>query len=261
MIYHWMQQERHRLNSELQSLQNRLDQYPTGYLTYSTNGVYTKWYHTVDKVKNYIPTSELEITVPLALKKYDQARIKDIQRQLKGIDFYLKNNDPKLDEAPALLQPGNRYSKLLLPEIRPISAELTEWAATSYPKSDKFPEQLRFPLDNGLVVRSKSETMIAIKLSEYGIPFRYEAPLSIGPFIIHPDFTIRHPLTGETYYWEHAGKIDDPQYNTHFKSRLQIYLNNDILPGDRLILTYETEHQPLTPAQVVGQITLHFSIP
>ena len=100
-----------------------------------------------------------------------------------------------------------------------------------------------------------------MKLSEYNIPFHYEAPLTLGPFIIHPDFTIRHPVTGETYYWEHAGKMDDSQYNAHVKSRLQIYLNNNILPGDRLILTYETKDQPLTPAQVVGHITLHFSTP
>lgn len=259
MIYQWMQQERHRLDSELQKLQSELNQYPLGHLTYNANGSYTKWYHTINNVKKYIPATNLETAIQLALKKYHQARIDDLQRKLKGIDFYLQTNDSKLDKAPALLQPDNRYSKLLLPEIRPISAELAQWAAAPYPKSNKFPEQLRFPLDTGLVVRSKSETIIAMKLSEYSIPFRYEAPLSLGPFTIHPDFTIRHPATGETYYWEHAGKMDDPYYVTNFKDRIERYVKHNIFPGDRLILTYEIQDQPLTPAQVVGQITLHFS--
>ncbi len=261
MIYHWMLQEKHLLESELQKLQRELSQYPPGHLTYNANGPYTKWYHTINNTKKYIPAANLETAIQLALKKYDKARIKDIQRKLKGIDFYLQTNDPTLDKAPALLQPDSRYSKLLLPEIQPISAELAHWAAAPYPKSNKFPEQLRFPLDTGLVVRSKSGAIIAMKLTEYNIPFRYEAPLSLGPFNIHPDFTIRHPLTGETYYWEHAGKMDDPYYVTNFKDRIERYIKHNIFPGDRLILTYETGDHPLSPAQVVGQITLHFSTP
>lgn len=259
MIYQLMLRQKHLLESELQKSQDELNQCPQGHLTYKANGSYTKWFHHINDNKNYIPTTNRELAVKLALKKYHQARIKDIQRQLKGIDAYLQTNDPKLDKAPALLQPSNRYSNLLLPEIRPISAELAQWAAAPYPKSNKFPEQLRFPLDTGLVVRSKSETMIAMKLSEYNIPFRYEAPLSLGPFIIHPDFTLRHPQTGETYYWEHAGKMDDPAYVDNFKDRIKRYIQNNIFPGDRLILTFETGNQPLTPSQVVAQIILHFS--
>lgn len=259
MIYHWMQQERHRLDSELLKLQRQLNQYPSGHLTYNANGPYTKWYHTINNTKKYIPAANLETAIQLALKKYHQARIDDLQRKRKGIDAYLQTNDPKLDKAPTLLQPDNRYAKLLLPEIRPISAELAQWAAAPYPKNNKFPEQLRFPLDSGLVVRSKSEAIIAMKLTEYNIPFRYEAPLYLEPFKIHPDFTIRHPVTGETYYWEHAGKMDDPYYVLNLKDRIERYMQNGILPGYRLILTYETNDQPLTPSQVVGQITLNFS--
>ena len=70
--------------------------------------------------------------------------------------------------------------------------------------------------------------------------------------------TLRHPQTGETYYWEHAGKMDDPSYVESFKDRIKRYMQNGILPGYRLILTYETKDQPLTPSQVVEQITLHF---
>lgn len=101
MLYPLMLRQKHLLDSELQKLQRELNQCPPGHLTYNANGPYTKWYHTVNNVKKYIPTSNLETAIQLALKKYDQARIKDIQRQLKGIDVYLKTNDPKLDKAPA----------------------------------------------------------------------------------------------------------------------------------------------------------------
>ncbi|MFQ8777759.1 MAG: hypothetical protein ACLR78_10425 [Roseburia sp.] len=61
-------------------------------------------------------------------------------------------------------------------------------------------------------MRSKSEAMIAMLLHLNAIPYRYECALSLGGVTLFPDFTIRHPVTGVLYYWEHFGLMDDPAY-------------------------------------------------
>ena len=45
---------------------------------------------------------------------------------------------------------------------------------------------------------------------------------------IYPDFTIRHPMTGETFYWEHFGIMDDSQYCNNALSKLQRYVMKTI---------------------------------
>lgn len=38
---------------------------------------------------------------------------------------------------------------------------------------------------------------------------------------IHPDFTVRHPITGKRIYWEHFGMMDDQEYrNDGFEVRV-----------------------------------------
>ena len=77
-----------------------------------------------------------------------------------------------------------------------------------------------------------------------GIPYRYECKLEIGGHIYYPDFTIRHPLTGKIYYWEHVGGLHMPDYRSDFIQKLRIYINNGIIPDDNLILTFESENNP-----------------
>lgn len=41
---------------------------------------------------------------------------------------------------------------------------------------------------------------------EHNEAFRYECLLKLGDSAYYPDFTIKHPKTGKTYYWEHFGQ-------------------------------------------------------
>ena len=78
------------------------------------------------------------------------------------------------------------------------------------------PEKLVVPTVTGEMVRSKSEAMILMLLEYSGIPYRYECRLDIDRKAYYPDFTIRHPYTGEIFYWEHVGMLDDPSYRSDF---------------------------------------------
>ncbi|MBE5920365.1 MAG: hypothetical protein E7272_11065 [Pseudobutyrivibrio ruminis] len=115
-----------------------------------------------------------------------------------------------------------------------------------YPKSKSYPEALTHPTVGGIMVRSKSESMIAIALAENNIPFRYENLLSIDNITIAADFTILHPITNKIYYWEHFGLLDNETYLENFAAKIKAYAKSNIILGDNLIATFETSENPLS---------------
>lgn len=84
-------------------------------------------------------------------------------------------------------------------------------------------------------VRSKSEVIIANMLVAEEVPFIYEEPLYApdGTMFL-PDFTVK--FRGETYYWEHVGRLDRADYRAHWKTKKAWYEKH--FPG-RLLTTYE----------------------
>jgi exodeoxyribonuclease V alpha subunit len=87
-----------------------------------------------------------------------------------------------------------------------------------------------------IMVRSKSEVIIANMLTEREIPFQYEVPLygSDGTFYL-PDFTIT--WAGETWYWEHLGRLDNDEYRHHWETKQAWY--DKFFPG-RIVTTLES---------------------
>lgn len=87
-------------------------------------------------------------------------------------------------------------------------------------------------------VRSKSEVIIANMLVDREIPFKYEEPLFAPDGTMYlPDFTVT--FRGETFFWEHVGRLDLPGYRTHWEKKLKWYEKN--FPG-QLLTTYEGQN-------------------
>lgn len=111
-----------------------------------------------------------------------------------------------------------------------------------------------FETPRGEKVRSKSEWMIACILADSGIPYRYEeiVPLhaEFGVFL-HPDFTVLNKRTRKVYYWEHFGRMDDPKYiEESYMPKINDYYNFEFLPGEKLLMTFESRQHPLDITQV-----------
>ena len=100
---------------------------------------------------------------------------------------------------------------------------------------DWYKEEKKLATLSEYFVRSKSEVIIANMLVSEGIPFIYEQPLfaSDGSMFL-PDFTVK--FKGETYYWEHVGRLDLPDYKAHWETKEKWYEEN--FPG-KLLTTYE----------------------
>lgn len=115
-----------------------------------------------------------------------------------------------------------------------------------FDKNPQFPERCIHKTSSGNLVRSKSEALIDMLLYINKIPFRYECALHLDNTTIYPDFTIRHPKTGQFYYWEHFGLMDNPDYIKKTFFKLQLYASNGLLPTIHLITAYETKEAPLS---------------
>ncbi|HET6145565.1 MAG TPA: AAA family ATPase [Candidatus Acidoferrales bacterium] len=84
----------------------------------------------------------------------------------------------------------------------------------------------------GLAVRSKSELIIAEALSNAGIEFEYEKPLSLGGSPRYPDFTIDDEISGRVVFWEHLGMLERADYKRSWEKKLAWYRSNGVLPAE-----------------------------
>ena len=135
-----------------------------------------------------------------------------------------------------------------------------KWQSDRYERCKKHEDALVIKGTQGKMLRSKSEAIIDRMLYKNGILFRYEEKLILKGITIYPDFVIRHPKTGEYYYWEHFGMMDEEEYRNHACEKIKLYCDNGIIPSINLIATYETKDHPLSIEQVEKIITEYFLV-
>ena len=104
----------------------------------------------------------------------------------------------------------------------------------------------------GEYVKSKSEVIIADRLTYYGVPYVYEVTTAKDAFeeMGRPDFLILNKRTGKEYFWEHLGRMGDPQYATRNQVKMEQFARQGILPGKNLIVSFECGERPLSTEYV-----------
>lgn len=128
-----------------------------------------------------------------------------------------------------------------------VKEKIMQWENEAYEKNMMFPENLRYETEQGDFVRSKSEMIIANILyqNRNHVLYKYERPLEIiekgRTKIIYPDFTILNINTGKMMYWEHAGLLDNSYYASEFVKKINNYIENGLLPGKDIIITFESQ--------------------
>lgn len=126
-----------------------------------------------------------------------------------------------------------------------------EWLNVPYQKKKVDNNVPAFVTNRGEQVRSKSELIIANRLYELEIPYKYECPLTMsGGRVIYPDFTILDSCKRREIYWEHRGMMDNQEYAKHSVQRMKDYNRKGIFLGDNLIITEETAALPLVTSEI-----------
>ena len=238
------------LEKEIARLEKEIEKYPKGNLSAYREGDYVRWrIYNEDDAKDYktLKKKQLSLAQLFARKRVSKQKLKDMQNELKSIFKYL--NCRKLSDWSWLTAKDSTYRELLFED---------DWEYQLYEKKTEHPKQLTNDAPKGEKVRSKSEAFIATALYERGIPYHYEEYHYFGNTRLGPDFTIRHPETGELYIWEHFGIIDKENYQEEFLFKIPLYLKAGYYPGVNLITTYETKDDPLSIDTIRNTIHEYF---
>ena len=256
MMYEQMLAARERLVKEIALLEERIKDYPEGKLLCAKNGDGIKWYESDGHKHTYISKKRRKYAEELAAKKYLCLRKEVMEQEKMAIDMYLRHYGGS-NKAYRMLEETSPFYELLSTHFQSPSELMRKWQSEDYPTNPNFPEHLTHKTLSGIYVRSKSEAMIATMLHMHSIPFRYECLLEFGSVRIYPDFMIRHPHTGNIFYWEHFGLLDNEEYVENMLAKMKLYIANGIIPSVNLIVTYETQEHPLQMAYI-GYLVQHY---
>lgn len=256
-LYEKALKERRIIDERIHRLEKNLSGLPDGKLICNRNGKSYKWYHSTGGKYKYILKSDIKFAKALALKTYYSLQLEDLLNEKEALEKYISTHNEK-SFTRELLANNSEFRKLLSEYFSPTNEELKRWAREPFEGNPYSKDELVHKCESGHIVRSKSEAIIDSLLHENNIPFRYEAPLKLGKHIIYPDFTIRHPITGEFYYWEHCGMMDDARYSGKAFSKMKLYNSNGILPMEHLIMTFENEKDGFNVDRVKKLIKEYF---
>ncbi|MDO4745345.1 MAG: hypothetical protein Q4B18_02185 [Bacillota bacterium] len=133
-----------------------------------------------------------------------------------------------------------------------------EWISVPY-KTNPFPIKKPHYTPQGLCTRSKSEAMIATRLEERNVPFRYDAEVLLTNKSVYPDFTILDKKRRRLIFLEHLGKVGDEKYMIRNLKKLEEYAEHGIVLGENLFITYESDNRPLSIKAIDEKLNEMFS--
>lgn len=200
--------------------------------------------------RKYITNNNIALAKELAKKHYYIDLKNIIQKRLKALNKFV--TDYPFKEIEAIYDDLCDERKVLIDPIEiTVKEKVKQWMEEVYEKNVSFSENLRYETEQGDIVRSKSEVIIANILYQHrkDILYKYEKPLEIiengRKKTIYPDFTIINVHTGDVTYWEHAGIMDDAFYANEFVRKMNVYIANGLLPGKDVLLSFETKENAL----------------
>ena len=129
-----------------------------------------------------------------------------------------------------------KYRSLVRSETLIRNTDLFEEIVRPDNVDTPFPEMLIHRTKANVLVRSKSELVIANILTGLGITYEYEKPLEFSPSDFRlPDFTINYQ--GRSFYWEHLGMLNRPAYKEDWIRKKEWYASHGLT--DRVITSEE----------------------
>ncbi len=243
-----LKEEQKRLMKIKKCVEDRLSSAPEGTLRITNCGKRTQYMLCTGKNEKckrqgeYIRRENSNIVKPLAQKAYDKRIKRIVDRRLKQLENIC--NEYKDDELLEIYNSQSDIRKNMVEPVEtPFEQRIQKWKEVPY-QGKGFAEGAPVILSKkGERVRSKSEKILADTFYDMGIEYKYECPLLLkGYGTIYPDFTLLSKRTRKEVYWEHDGRMDDPDYADKAIRKIDSYIANGIIPGDRLIVTYETSN-------------------
>ncbi|MBO4410622.1 MAG: hypothetical protein J5794_00305 [Lachnospiraceae bacterium] len=232
---------------EDQTLQRNLEKLlygcPEGRIQVTTANGYPKYYWIREGQRTYLGKGERGYAKKLMEKSYYRELLRETEKELKALRQFLTGFDPSAQIRVYENMHAERR-KLVDPLVLPDDLFVSKWMEESQrqveSQSNNYPKPEGFLTLNGETVRSKSEKILADTFRHHSIPYVYECPLLLNDGVIFPDFKLLNVRTRKTYYWEHCGMMDSPEYLGAALRKVHRYALSGIYQGDQLIVSMET---------------------
>ena len=237
-----------KIKHELEIIKGEKNKYPKGKLRVSVNHGNPQYYRVLEDKKHgetYLSKKkEMNTIRKLAQKEYSLKLIKGMEKSIKVIER-AKIAYEKVEWLNVYLGLSEERKKLVVPN-KLDGDYVKEWQNATYQGKKFQDDDPEIYTEKGERVRSKSEKMIADKMNLMGIPYKYECPLRLASGIyVYPDFIILNVPKRKEYFLEHLGMMDNPEYSQKAVKKINTYMKNEIYPGEKLLLSYETSQSPI----------------
>lgn len=262
-LYEEARRRRDELLDARKVIEKRVQKYPPGSIHIVKTEKRIQFYirtEPIDRTGKYISKKEGPRIRTFLQKRYDEATLKQLDREIANLERFLHNSDSFVDNIRSIY---SMESPEVKGYVRPLDLSdddyIAEWLADPYvPKA--MPDGITtYRTEQGEVVRSKSELNIANALYRNHIPYKYECPLVLSNgTLIYPDFTTLDVKTRHVRYWEHRGMMDDKEYARMAVLRNRAYVKEGYALGEDLIITEETQSHPLGTDDIMATIRRHY---
>lgn len=211
----------------------------------------------IKEKETYLSAKQMGIAREIAQCDYHQKVAEAARKELRYLQEYLSFSETgNVNEVYENLSEGRR------PLVKPVYPTEKECLKKWYEIQDHQLTEYEITGNNytrrGEHVRSKTEVFIADALDEAGIPYRYEARLTLPGGVVYPDFMLLDLKSRKVLYWEHLGMMGDSDYAKDAFKKISRYRDAGIFLGTRLIITWETSKNPLGTLDVRQTIQEYF---
>ena len=209
---------------------------------------------TSDRLGKYVSKDNMPKAAAIAQRDYDILAREAAIAERTAIEALLQIYDSgTVEDVYDILSPQRRV--LVHPTALSDEEYAKLWLAKPY-QGKGFTEGVpEYYSGKGLRVRSKSEALIADMYDDFGIPMKYECPITLwNGKTVYPDFTILDIHERKIIIHEHLGMADDPEYMRQAVRRLRDLQMSGFTLGVNLIITIETKETPLDMRMVRKQI-------
>lgn len=222
--------------------------------TSKSNGVIQYYIKKKDSNK-YVYCKDLELAKSIAQYDYDHVIYEKLSNANLWLTRFLRHYD--INALAACYEDKSEGRRRLINPIIESRHSFTErWMAQYENKvSKEFEEGRIYQTDEGGMVRSKSEKIIADLFTKHNVPYVYEPCITLkNGRIFSPNFAVLNVKEQKRYYWEHFGLSDNNEYSDKNLNKLCEYENAGIVVGKNLIISFESAIRPLSTKTIENKI-------
>jgi len=254
-------QEQLNLNQQLlQSINEQLTIAPAGELRMRKhNNGYQWWVHYPGSATKdeYIKGLDKDKHRSYANKYYLSLLKKEIEKEnnilIKSQYYNPENKGTIYDNLPSYIK------QYVTPLHKSTATQIQDWYERDFQSNTfDFSPMSSFTTQKGEIVRSRAELIIANELAAHNLYYHYEEVLTLSSGKKrYPDFTVAHPATGEFYYIEFFGMMNNEKYALDAYTKIQEYSNDAVFP--KMIFMFDYVGAPFTNTTVTNIIKTYFS--